>query len=181
MGELSGRATAAFERIGRTADAATFRYAPHGLKLPPDLSFDAADEAALAAHLQQRLGERLPRDLERGYTSIGPHADDVALELGTRSARDYASQGQQRAFVLAWKVAEIENLSAALGHLPLLLLDDVSSELDPERNAYLMTYLFHSGAQVVLTTTDGSLVRAAAGEDTRWLSVRAGQVSAEQS
>ena len=181
MEELSGRAAAAFERIGRTAEPATFRYAPHGLKLPPEAPFQAAEEAALCAHLRVRLGERLPRDLERGYTSVGPHADDVALELGGRSARDYASQGQQRAFVLAWKVAEIENLSAALGHLPLLLLDDVSSELDPERNAYLMTYLFGSGAQVVLTTTDGSLVRAAAGEDTRWLSVEAGRVRGEQS
>ncbi len=181
MAELSGRAAAAFERIGRTADPATFRYVPHGLKLPAEAPFEAAEEGALAAHLLQRLGERLPRDLERGYTSVGPHADDVALQLGGRSARDYASQGQQRAFVLAWKVAEIENLSAALGHLPLLLLDDVSSELDPERNAYLMTYLAASGAQVVLTTTEGSLVRAAAGEDTRWLAVQAGRVGAEQS
>ncbi|MBM4381583.1 MAG: DNA replication/repair protein RecF [Deltaproteobacteria bacterium] len=181
MEELSGRAAAAFERIGRTADPATFRYVPHGLKLPPECPFGAADEGALSAHLLQRLGARLPRDGERGYTSVGPHADDVALELGGRSARDYASQGQQRAFVLAWKVAEIENLSAALGHLPLLLLDDVSSELDPERNAYLMAYLSHSGAQVVLTTTDGSLVRAAAGEDTAWLSVRGGAVRAEGS
>ncbi len=179
MAELSGRASAAFARIGRTADPATFRYAPHGLKLPEETPFDAASEEVLAAHLLRRLAERLPRDGERGYTSVGPHADDVALELGGRSARDYASQGQQRAFVLAWKVAEIENLSAALGVLPLLLLDDVSSELDPERNAYLMGYLAESGAQVVLTTTDGSLVRAAAGTDTRWLRVCAGTVADE--
>ena len=80
--------------------------------------------------------------------------DDVTVTLGERSARAYASQGQQRALVLGWKIAEIENLEAAMGFLPLLLLDDVSSELDPERNAYLMNYLAQSGAQVFLTTTD---------------------------
>jgi len=63
-----------------------------------------------------------------------------------------------------------------MGFLPLLLLDDVSSELDPERNAYLMNYLAASGAQTFLTTTDASLVRAAAAEDTLWLGVRAGEV-----
>ena len=66
-----------------------------------------------------------------GFTSVGPHADDLELSLGEPRARAFASQGQQRALVLAWKIAEIENLHAALGFLPLLLLDDVSSELDP--------------------------------------------------
>jgi DNA replication and repair protein RecF len=64
-----------------------------------------------------------------------------------------------------------------MGFLPLLLLDDVSSELDPERNAYLMNYLSASGAQVFLTTTDASLVRGAAAEDTLWLGVRSGTVT----
>jgi DNA replication and repair protein RecF len=80
--------------------------------------------------------------------------------------------------ILAWKIAEIENLSAAHGALPLLLLDDVSSELDPERNAYLMSYLAESGAQVFLTTTDAGLVSKAAGEDTLWCDVLAGQLKA---
>ena len=59
-------------------------------------------------------------------------ADDVALELGGRSARDFASQGQQRAFVLAWKVAEIENLSAALGFLPLSYDDFIGGTIGEE-------------------------------------------------
>ncbi len=83
--------------------------------------------------------------------------------------------------MLAWKVAEIENLSDALGQMPLLLLDDVSSELDPERNAYLMGYLARSGAQVFLTTTDPDLVRPAAGEGARWYEVREGRVLARAS
>ena len=66
-----------------------------------------------------------------------------------------------------------------MGFLPLLLLDDVSSELDPERNAYLMNYLSASGAQVFLTTTDAGLVRNAAAQDTLWLQVHAGEVSVD--
>ena len=64
----------------------------------------------------------------------GPHMDDLVLALDGRGARLYGSQGQQRALVLALKIAEIENLRAALGRPPLLLLDDVSSELDPAKN-----------------------------------------------
>jgi DNA replication and repair protein RecF len=173
MAELAPRAQATFASIGRTVDPATYSY--HPAHLGGD--FPTADEAALAVALRESLNERLRRDLDRGFTSVGPHSDDVSVTLGGRSARAYASQGQQRALVLGWKIAEIENLEAAMGFLPLLLLDDVSSELDPERNAYLMNYLAKSGAQVFLTTTDGSLVRAAAAEDTLWLSVHGGQVA----
>jgi len=173
MAELAPRAQATFGAIGRTVDPATYGY--HPAHLGGD--FATADEAALAQALRESLAARLRRDLDRGFTSVGPHADDVTVTLGGRSARAYASQGQQRALVLGWKIAEIENLAACLGFLPLLLLDDVSSELDPERNAYLMDYLARSGAQVFLSTTDGSLVRGAAAEDTLWLAVSSGQVA----
>ncbi|MCP3099163.1 DNA replication/repair protein RecF [Myxococcus sp. K15C18031901] len=172
MAELSPRAQATFGAIGRTADPATYGY--HPAHLGGD--FATADEPALAQALRESLTARMRRDLDRGFTSVGPHADDVTVTLGGRSARAYASQGQQRALVLGWKIAEIENLASCLGFLPLLLLDDVSSELDPERNAYLMDYLARSGAQVFLSTTDGSLVRGAAADDTLWLAVSSGQV-----
>ena len=127
-----------------------------------------------------QLDVRLTRDVERGFTSVGPHADDLDITLGEKAARAFASQGQCRALVLAWKVAEIENLQQQNGFLPLLLLDDVSSELDPERNAFLMGYLADSGAQTLLTTTDAALVQRAAGADTKWFRVRAGTVVAAQ-
>lgn len=170
VGELAPRAERAFAAIGRTPEPARFRYAPAHLSL----DFAAASEADLAAALRLELGARLERDRDRGFTSVGPHADDLDVRLGDRLAKSFASQGQQRALVLSWKIAEIENLEAALGYLPLLLLDDVSSELDPERNGFLMAYLSESGAQVFLTTTDRHLVEAAAGPDTAWYQVRAG-------
>jgi DNA replication and repair protein RecF len=129
-----------------------------------ELGGDAAQlgAAELEARLHAALQARLPRDRERGFTSVGPHADDVAIGIGARSARLYASQGQTRALVLAFKIGEIENLKEVQGRAPLLLLDDVSSELDPARNGFLMRYLASLRGQVVLTTTDAQLVAAAA-------------------
>lgn len=175
MEQLALRARDAFQRIGRAEFDASYGYAP--AHLGDALPFATASEEELQARLLQRLDERLSRDVERGFTSVGPHADDVEILLGDKPARAFASQGQSRALVLAWKVAEIENLHARNGFLPLLLLDDVSSELDPERNAFLMGYLADTGAQTLLTTTDAALVQRAAGPETLWLSVAAGRVA----
>ncbi len=171
LSELTARVHAAFAKIGRTEMPAVFAYTPSHLE---GVAFGTASEDDLAQALAAQLDARLPRDAERGFTSVGPQADDLDISLGAHSARQYASQGQARALVLAWKVAEIENLHATNGFLPLLLLDDVSSELDPERNAFLMNYLAESGAQTFLTTTDAGLVRRASGADTVWYNVRQG-------
>ena len=170
--ELAPKAEATVHSIAQL-DEVRYRYAPLHL----ELDFATADVQALGAELLDALHARLGRDRERGFTSVGPHADDLDICIGGHSARAYASQGQARALVLSWKIAEIENLRAALGRSPLLLLDDVSSELDPQRNAYLMRYLATSGAQVLLTTTEPALVRDAAGADTAWLAVEGGVVS----
>jgi DNA replication and repair protein RecF len=89
--------------------------------------------------------------------------DDLSLFVGDRGARTFASQGQQRALVLALKIAEIDNLTEVLGRPPLLLLDDVSSELDPAKNRYLLEYLARLPGQAILTTTDRHLLEPAAG------------------
>jgi DNA replication and repair protein RecF len=132
---------------------------------------------SLEARLLEALRRRLPRDRERGYTSVGPHADDLALLLGDSSARIFASQGQSRAIVLAFKIGEIENLRAAQGRAPLLLLDDVSSELDPSRNAFLMKYLGGLDGQVVLTTTDPKLVAKSAVGEAVFQRVESGRIT----
>jgi len=135
--------------------------------------------ASLEKRLLEALRRRLPRDRERGYTSVGPHADDLGLLLGERAARLYASQGQSRAVVLAFKIGEIENLRRAQGRAPLLLLDDVSSELDPERNAWLMQYLAALEGQVVLTTTDLKLVAKSAVKEALFQRVAGGRIAPE--
>jgi len=173
LDEVATRAQDAFARIGRIEAKAQFIYEPSHL----ELTFATASESELQAALAKALEHRLARDVERGHTSVGPHVDDVEIALGEHAARQFASQGQSRALVIAWKVAEIENLQVTNGFLPMLLLDDVSSELDPERNAFLMQYLADSGAQTLLTTTDAELVRKAAGPETSWLAVSKGVVT----
>ncbi len=129
VGELAPRLGTAFGEIsGPGAPEARFAYRPAA-----GVSAEGSEEE-IASRLEHALVQRLPRDRERGFTSAGPHMDELVLALDGRGARAYASQGQQRALVLALKIAEIENLRAALGRPPLLLLDDVSSELDPTKN-----------------------------------------------
>ena len=99
------------------------------------------------------------RDRNRGFTQRGPHVDDLVLRLLDRPAKAYASQGQQRAMVLALKIAEIEALGDRQQITPVLLLDDVSSELDPERNRRLFEFLGRFDGQVFITTTDTSFLK----------------------
>lgn len=105
--------------------------------------------AALAAALQAGY----PRDRARGMTLVGPHRADMLFGIGGQDARLYASQGQQRALILALKLAEVVGLKATLGAPPILLLDDVSSELDAERSRLLFQVVTGIECQVWVTTT----------------------------
>jgi DNA replication and repair protein RecF len=173
--EIRPHAERAFAEVARGEAPLTLSYLAAGRESDQL----ATGGPSLEARLLEALHRRLPRDQERGYTSVGPHADDLGLALGDRPARLYASQGQSRALVLAFKIGEIENLRAAQGRAPLLLLDDVSSELDPARNAFLMSYLAALTGQVVLTTTDPKLVAAGACGDALFQRVGSGRIAPE--
>ena len=99
------------------------------------------------------LGERRAGDIARGFTGYGPHRDELELSFGGRSLRRYGSQGQQRLGLLALLFAEREALRSARRQLPLLLLDDVMSELDPERRSRLVAML-EDGGQALITATE---------------------------
>jgi DNA replication and repair protein RecF len=107
----------------------------------------------LEGDLADALREARRRDLARRLTSVGPHVDDVEFLLDGRVAKAFASQGQLRALVLAWKTAEMQLLRDVHGDAPILLLDDVSSELDPNRSALLFERLARIEAQTFVTTT----------------------------
>ena len=92
-------------------------------------------------------------ELRRGITLVGPHRDEICFTIDGRAARDYGSQGQQRSLVLAWKIAEVEVTQDILGQYPLLLLDDVMSELDERRREAIMGFV-EDGIQTVITTTN---------------------------
>jgi DNA replication and repair protein RecF len=135
--------------------------------------------SALQPHFRERAGElgladaelgyagRAPtteeleaatdRDLERGTTSLGPHLDDVAVAAGGRDLRAFGSQGEQRLAVLALLLGEAELLAQRRGVWPLLLLDDVLSELDPERRRILSDRLRASGQALVTSASRNAL------------------------
>jgi DNA replication and repair protein RecF len=103
--------------------------------------------------LERALRDAYAKDQARGFTGVGPHGDDLRAQVAHTQAKHHASQGQHRALVLSLKVAEIAVLEKRTGHVPLLLLDDVSSELDRSRNRRLFGLLARMGGQVFLTTT----------------------------
>jgi DNA replication and repair protein RecF len=118
------------------------------------------------------LDARLDRDLDRGLTGVGPHLHDVRIEAGERELRSYGSQGEQRVAVLALVLAEAEVLSSR-GSDPLVLLDDVLSELDGDRRRTLAE-LVSAGSQTVVTATAAG---ALPGEPAQSLAVSPGRVT----
>jgi DNA replication and repair protein RecF len=103
------------------------------------------------------LEQRTTRDLERGTTSAGPHLHDVGVLAGDRDLRSYGSQGEQRLAVLSLLLAEAEVIAQRRGSPPLLLLDDVLSELDPERRRTLAGLLPNDGQTLITSTAAGAL------------------------
>ena len=106
------------------------------------------------------LAVALERDLERGTTSLGPHLDDIVLAGGGRDLRSFGSQGEQRLALLALLLAEAETIAERTGVPPLLLLDDVLSELDPGRRRILAARVRTAG-QALVTATDAAMLPTA--------------------
>jgi DNA replication and repair protein RecF len=105
------------------------------------------------------LEARLDRDLERGVTGLGPHLHDVVVASGARELRSFGSQGEQRLAVLALLLAEAQLIADRRGFAPLLLLDDVLSELDPARRRILAERIQREG-QALVTATDAAMLPA---------------------
>ena len=105
----------------------------------------------------EALEQRYERDLERGSTGLGPHLDDVAVLAGERDLRGFGSQGEQRLAVLSLLLAEADLLAERGDPPPLLLLDDVLSELDPERRRILAERIARRGQTLVTSTTAAAL------------------------
>jgi DNA replication and repair protein RecF len=145
-----------------------------GLVGTPELRYRPRSRAATADELAAELAERVDADLERGFTTHGPHRDDIAFLRDGRELRAYGSQGEQRLALLALLLAEREALEDERGEPPLLLLDDVMSELDAVRRERLVERL--RIGQSVVTTTDLAHVPGADEVDVVRLRVEDGAV-----
>ena len=135
------------------------------------------DLPTLTARYAERLVRQRAQERASSRTLGGPQRDDLGLYVQGRAARAYASQGQARSVLLAWKLAELE-AARAVGEAPLFLLDDLGSELDPGRTARLVGLLRSLGVQILLTTTDARYVpRAEVGGEARVFRVVAGSAA----
>lgn len=151
---LAEHAALAFSKIAAAGLALHTRYAPTAPRETEDY--------------RQALIARRTADLRRGSATLGPHRDELSLALAVdgsppHPARGFASQGQHRAITLSLKSAELEVIGRARGVRPVLLLDDVSSELDRARTSALFSFLREQSGQVFLTTTRPELIDT--GED----------------
>ncbi len=112
----------------------------------------------LSSKFSTELNRTSRLERERGTTLVGPHRDDLEFFLDGRLIKEHGSQGQQKSFVMALKMSEIEYLSRKSERVPLLLLDDMTAELDSSRIEHLIDFLVNRKMQVFITTTDPASV-----------------------
>jgi DNA replication and repair protein RecF len=167
LDELSGPVAAAHREIApEEADTGglTLRYVTTAPALGTERPRDA---------LQRRLAETAEKEIWNGATVVGPHRDDIAFGLAGRDLAGFASRGQQRTAILAFKLGELDLLTALDDRPPLLLLDDVFSELDPDRRSHLVRRIAALPQAFVTTTTLADLDPALRAVGEAW-EVRAG-------
>ncbi len=141
---ISPKLTAIYQEIAHSAVTVTFAYQT------------SCNSANYGSSMLKLLKDNVQRDVERGFTTYGPHRDDIAITFDGYAAKEVASRGETRTVVLALKILELELLKAHIDSKPLLLLDDVFSELDGARRKHLTEYL--QSYQTFITTTDADIV-----------------------
>lgn len=122
------------------------------LEYVSNIDYNNKSKIGLENSFLTQLKSTVNKDLITGTTEIGPHRDDMLIKINNMGARSFASQGQQRTIVLSIKLSEVEIIKMDRGMYPILLLDDVFSELDEERRKYLTMSFNHT--QTIITSTD---------------------------
>ena len=133
--------------------------------------YGTEEEIAYALYEDLKLG--LDRDMRLGFTSIGPHRDDIKFTLNGEDVRVFGSQGQQRTVALSLKLAETESFYKRFGEYPIIILDDVLSELDKKRQKKLITAVEHMQSVFTTTYIDRTVFR---GKDFNKITVEKGRV-----
>ena len=149
-----------YASITGNKETLTIKYelkANNGELLYPDNAFDDWE-----IFYTNKLAERQRIDILRGNTGIGPHRDDIVLLLNDMSLKSFGSQGQQRSGALALKLSQLEYVRREIGEFPILLLDDVMSELDNNRRAQLLLFI-DGRVQTFITVNDRELIPELAG------------------
>ncbi|MEX2245626.1 MAG: DNA replication/repair protein RecF [Dehalococcoidia bacterium] len=152
VGALSAHAAAAHARLSGDREVFALAYAPRFVAEWPPERIAAGPEQDVAAALLARFEETHDRDIGAGVTLAGPHRDDLEMTIGGEPASSFASRGQQRTAALALRLAEARYITERSGEQPVLLLDDVLSELDESRRASVLGAI--EADQVWITSAD---------------------------
>ncbi len=132
------------------------------VKYAPNVPLEQSHPEGVQQAFLEKLEQRAVAEQHQGTTLVGPHRDEVELTINETPARSYGSQGQQRTLVLALKLAELKLIEEVVGEPPLLLLDDVLAELDPNRQNQLLEAIQDRFQTLITTTHLGSF-------DSQWL------------
>ena len=154
------------QKIAAQLENIKILYEIHGIDANQNLPSE------LATWYLKKLSDNQNIDIIRGSTSFGPHLDDIVFLINNRDLRSFGSQGQQRTSVLALKLSELEFLKEEIGNYPILLLDDVMSELDVKRRTQLLDFLNRQEIQTFITATDSAYFPADSTAD--FFSVKSG-------
>jgi DNA replication and repair protein RecF len=142
----------------------------------PSVDFgEEEDETVLVNQFMIKLSQAKEQETRRGMCLIGPHRDDLSFAVNGKDVHAFGSQGQQRTVSLSLKLAELELIRSEVGEYPILLLDDVLSELDRNRQSQLIE-TFRGKVQTFITTTSIDSIEAASLKDARLFRVQAGRV-----
>ena len=148
LADLNRYAAEAYRAISGQREELRVLYRPSAKEIT-----DKDQPAQIKQKLLDRFAEIADDELRRATTQLGPHRDDLEFQLDGKNAHLFASQGQQRTIALSLKLAEIQLIKQLTGEEPILLLDDVMSELDQNRQAALLNFI-HGQTQTFITTTD---------------------------
>ncbi|HBG00547.1 MAG TPA: DNA replication/repair protein RecF [Firmicutes bacterium] len=149
---LQNYSKGAHERISDEREDLQLIYAPFFEGVDTADGRNAYGDGELEGILWQQLKDLRTEEIRRGYTLVGPQRDDLVFRINGFDLKKYGSQGQQRTAVLAYILAELELMRQETGEYPVVLLDDVMSELDRKRQIYLLSIL-NEKAQTIVTTT----------------------------
>jgi DNA replication and repair protein RecF len=122
------------------------------LKYNSSIDCDINSDKEIKKSFINALEKSMSIDVKRGITHKGPHRDDIFFYINGTEVKTYSSQGQQRTTLLSLKISELKYMEAEIGEMPILLLDDVFSELDTERQKYLVEFI--RNIQTIITCTD---------------------------
>lgn len=144
------------------------------LKYLPNIKVNSYEYDKIYMEFLNKLTKQLSNDIDKGYTTVGPHRDDLEITVNDIDIKIYGSQGQQRTAALSLKLSEIEIIYDEIGEYPVLLLDDVMSELDKKRQNDLLKSL--QSLQTIITITDTNSIVDEYLEKAKVIKIHDGQV-----